>query len=313
MNEAPGQAETPKGRFGRSVLRRWPFIRRFEGLRQSLGQWIVNVGNIGAGVGVILATATYVLESGDRERAVDYQALQVIANARLIGSKGIWRVTIPELVADHFPLNGLDLTGADLTDTDLRGGLFSGAQFVDVRLVGANFGCHFPLWSLFSESCPLDRRTDLSRALFQVAELRRVAFDWAKMKEVHIRSSGEARLEILGVSFANSEMQDARIENALLRNCDFRDADMSRATLAKVAIMGGSFRGTIFNAVAFEQAKVEGRYKNPLGEWSRTDFTEAVFSDSQFNGHPITEADFGDSMLCHTKINGSEINRDCGL
>lgn len=270
---------------------------------------------------IIFTIANYFLEAPDRTQSRHYQAWQIIDLARGAPGDGGRRSALKDLVKDDVDLRGIDLSQANLDDMDLRSAKMREAIFSYATLKNADFSCEGGLGFMIHPLRIYDRcshRTDLSGSKFINTNMRGTNFGGAALYGVTFAEDGTppAKAEYKHCIIGNRTSFDgARIQGAEFNNCQVTDSSFESAIIVSTLFIGGALARLDFTEALLTDVRFDGAALSPatLDSMSSIDFSGARLINVTIDGHPVTHFDGRVLRLCHTEVDGVEINRDCNL
>jgi uncharacterized protein YjbI with pentapeptide repeats len=281
---------------------------------------VVEIADKVGKLAIIVTIASYFWEAPDRAKSRHYQAWQLIDLARGGPGDGGRRSALEDLVRENVALTGVDLSRANLDGLDLRSAKMDEAIFNLSSLNGTKFQCRGALNMSFDLSRLYNpcRHTELSGAVFKNARMTGTNFSGAAIYGATFEQDEalSAQQAYRGCIIQESASFDrARLQGTSFTNCVIVDTTFENAILLFVSFKGGSLSRLDFTEAILDDVNIDDGELLPatFSELASIDFAGAVLKNVKVNGKPVTDFDGHIFRLCHTEVDGTEVNRDCGL
>jgi uncharacterized protein YjbI with pentapeptide repeats len=171
--------------------------------------YVSDIATILGGIALVIGLWRYVAGEGDRRKAKQYQAWQVINSAQDKEASGGRIEALRDLAADRVSLEGVNLQGARLPSLKLP---------VRTDLTGAN------LQGAYLRAVQLKKPAQLKRANLYCAQLQRADLNSAHLEEANL---SDAHLE-------EAELWGAQLKGANLLRAHLKGADLRKAQLEAI-------------------------------------------------------------------------------
>jgi uncharacterized protein YjbI with pentapeptide repeats len=268
---------------------------------------------------IIVTIVSYFWEASDRTKARHYQAWQLIDLARGGPGDGGRRTALEDLVRDGVSLEGVDLSRANLDKLDLRSAQLGEAIFTQSSLNNTKLQCKGGVSQPFDFLHPYIpcRHTVLSGATFLNSRMYSTNFNGAAIYGAKFAQDDtlSPKQDYRDCIIASASFDKTRLQGTTFINCKIGDTTFENAILFKVSFVGGTLVRLDFTESLLEDVSIDGTEILPSTNnlLSSIDFSGAELKNVTINNQPVTALDGKFVRLCHTEVNGVEINRDCRL